>query len=195
MAIVIIVKTENGDVVELPVLDRVSLGRSSNNDYKIVDSKMSASHCILELTPRGELLFKDLDSTNGSFLNNSRIHHSVMVKINDIIQIGNTTLKINERLLTSAERIIIGSTFMNSQEEKTLPNMTPIGKHARAKADGDEKSPVEKRRSIVLGDVAKEKKKVPETWVGVDNILDQEVSTGNTKLLKLAESTEKKKRK
>lgn len=194
MAIVLLVKTEDGQVIELPVLGGVSLGRSSNNDYKIVDSKMSGNHCIFEVTNNGELLFKDLDSTNGSFLNNSKIHNSALVRINDVIQVGNTLIKINDKVLTSSERISIGTSHIVDKEEKSIPNMTRIGKHARAKAEKDDNTPIEKRRAIILGKSVKEKK-APETWVGVDNVLDQEVSTGNTRLLKLDKDKAKDKKK
>lgn len=192
MAIVILVKTEDGQVMELPVLGKISLGRSSNNDYKIADSKMSGSHCTFEVTNNGELLFKDLESTNGSFLNNSKIHNSVLLRINDVIQVGNTLIKIHDKALSPAERMSIGFTQVISKNEKSIPNMTKIGKYARAKAEQEDDAPIEKRRAIVLGKAIKEKKKGPETWVGVDNVLDQEVSTGNTRFLKLDKNKKKK---
>lgn len=193
MAIVLLIKTEDGEVTELPILKKTSLGRSSKSDYKITDAKISSTHCFLEVTKSGELLFRDLDSTNGSFLNNSRIHQSVIMKINDVIQIGNTLIKIFEKALTPAERVSIGSSnISDNSDEKSIPNMTQIGVSARTKAESADNAPIEKRRAIVLDKNIKEKKPAaPHSWAGVDNVLDQEASTGNTRFLKL----DKKKKK
>ena len=113
------------------------------------------------------------------------------MRINDVIQIGNTLIKIFEKALTSSERTSIGTSNIPESDEKSLPNMTQIGVSARTKAERADDAPIEKRRAIVLDKNIKEKKPAPNSWVGVDNVLDQEASTGNTRFLKL----DKKKKK
>ena len=107
MAIVLIIKTEDGQLAEIPVMSKIILGRSSSTDLKIDDGKMSSKHCSFSLTKEGAVLFEDLSSTNGSFINNSRIM-STLMKVNDVIRVGNTLIRIDDKRLTPKERIAIG---------------------------------------------------------------------------------------
>ena len=202
MAVVLIIKTEDGNITELPVLNKVVLGRSSSSDYKISDSKMSGNHCSFELTPKGELLFSDLGSSNGSYINNSQIFKT-LVRINDIIRVGNTLIKIDDRKLTTPERLTIGSTAINNSKaskDKTLPTLPPQRPDKQAakketppaKAQEDEASP--KKKTIMRNKEIKEKKRPVNTWINIaDTVLEQEESTGHTKFLKLDKNKGKKK--
>lgn len=198
MAIILIIKTEEGEVTELPVLNKIIMGRSSSADFTIKDSKMSGQHCTFEMTHKGQLMFTDLESTNGSFFNNSKISQTI-VKINDIVRVGNTLIKLDEKRLSSNERMTIGVSSKKQENEKTLPGISDNEKRAIEIAEiqsekAAEKSP--KRRTVVLDKSIKEKKKAPDDFNGVDTILDQEASTGDTKMLKLDNNKEivKKKR-
>jgi pSer/pThr/pTyr-binding forkhead associated (FHA) protein len=187
MAVILIIKTEDGEVTELPVLNKIIMGRSSSADFTIKDSKMSGQHCSFEMTVKGQLMFTDIGSTNGSFFNNSRISQTV-VKINDVIRVGNTLIKIDEKRLLSSERMSIGLSTRKLENEKTLPVMSEKDRKAIEKAEiqsevAAEKSP--KKRTVVLDKSIKEKKKAPDDFNGVDTVLEQEVSTGATKMLKL----------
>jgi pSer/pThr/pTyr-binding forkhead associated (FHA) protein len=182
MAIILIIKTEDGQVTELPILDKMRIGRSSSSDYKITDSKMSGLHCSFEINSKGELLFKDLESTNGSFLNNSKITQT-LVKINDIIKIGNTTIKIDATKLNPRERTALGSSSHSNEGEKTLPE---VGRDATIVMP---KTP--KKKAITLNKEIKEKKPVSNWAGGSDNIIEQEESSGYTKMLQLNKKKKK----
>lgn len=202
MAVVLIIKTEDGNITELPVLNKIVLGRSSSSDYKISDSKMSGNHCSFEITPKGELLFSDLGSSNGSYINNSQIFKT-LVRINDIIRVGNTLIKIDDRKLTTRERLTIGSTAIDNNKaskDKTLPTLPPQKPDKQAakkevtppKAQDDEASP--KKKTIMLNKEIKEKKRPINSWINIaDTVLEQEESTGHTKFLKLDKNKGKKK--
>ena len=123
MAIVLIIKTEDGQLAEIPVMSKIILGRSSSTDLKIDDGKMSSKHCSFSLTKEGAVLFEDLSSTNGSFINNSRIM-STLMKVNDVIRVGNTLIRIDDKRLTPKERIAIGYNNMEKNGEATLPVLT-----------------------------------------------------------------------
>lgn len=175
MAIILLIKTEDGKVSELPVLDKIKIGRSSASDYKIIDTKMSGIHCSFQLTPQGELLFVDLESTNGSFLNNNKITQT-LIRVNDVVRIGNTIIKIDEKKLTS-------------NELRTLSG----GKKAEATATSEEDTSnddptrvLPKKNAITLNKGLKERKSVRAEW-GSDseNLIEQEASSGFTKMLKL----------
>lgn len=188
MAIILIIKTENGEVTELPLLHKIIMGRSSSSDYMIKDKKMSGSHCSFEITPRGQVMFTDLGSTNGSFVNNSKISQTLF-KVNDVIRIGDTLIKIEEKRLSSHERMAIGLSTYKEQNEKTLPVMKESErkliekKEEQMEAKAEKASP--KKRTVILDKSIKQKKLGPQNFTGVDSVLDQEASSGETKMLKL----------
>jgi pSer/pThr/pTyr-binding forkhead associated (FHA) protein len=187
MAVILIIKTEEGEVTELPVLNKIIMGRSSSADFTIKDSKMSGQHCTFEMTHKGQLMFTDLGSTNGSFFNNSRISQTA-VKINDVVRVGNTLIRIDEKRLSTNERMTIGISTRKVENEKTLPVMSEKERRAIENAEiqseeAADKSP--KRRTVVLDKNIKAKKKAPDDFNGVDTVLEQEASTGDTKMLKL----------
>lgn len=197
MAIILIIKTEDGEVTELPVLNKIIMGRSSSTDFPIKDAKMSGQHCSFEMTAKGQLMFTDLGSTNGSFLNNSRISQTV-VKINDDIRIGNTLIKLDDKRLSVNERMTIGVSSKKEDNEKTLPVMTESERKQIEKAEIQAEEKAEKispkRRTVVLDKSIKEKKKAPDDFNGVDTVLEQEISTGATRMLKLDKDDIKKKK-
>lgn len=188
MAIILIIKTEDGEITELPLLNKIIMGRSSSSDYMIKDTKMSGSHCSFEITPRGQIMFTDLGSTNGSYYNNSKISQTTF-KINDVIRIGNTLIKIEEKRLSVSERMAIGISGYTEDNEKTLPDISGaekklIQKHEdQMERDAEKASP--KRRTVILDKNIKQKKVAPLHFLRVDTVHDQEASTGATKMLKL----------
>lgn len=188
MAIILIIKTEDGEVTELPFLNKIIMGRSSTSDYMIKDTKMSGSHCSFEITRQGQIMFTDLGSTNGSFFNNSRITQTV-IKVNDVIRIGNTLIKIDDKRLNINERRAIGISSYKEENEKTLPGMNEPEKKMIQKYEDQQERDAEKaspkKRTVILDKNIKKKILAPLNFAGVDTVLDQDASTGATKMLKL----------
>ena len=59
---------------------RVQIGRSEQNDYVIADRHISKQHA--DVTERhGEFYLCDLNSTNGTFLNNEQIDPMISVRL------------------------------------------------------------------------------------------------------------------
>jgi pSer/pThr/pTyr-binding forkhead associated (FHA) protein len=108
MAIVLLITTKDGQTIELPVLDKLTIGRSKRSDLALEDGEMSGNHGFFDLGERGELIYSDLDSTNGSYLNNNRIQ-KINLKVNETLRLGTTLIKIDAGKLTSSERLITGS--------------------------------------------------------------------------------------
>ena len=187
MAIILIIKTDDGEVTELPLLSKIIMGRSSSSDFTIKDNKMSGSHCSFEITNRGQVMFTDLGSTNGSYYNNSKISQTVF-KINDVIRIGDTLIRIEDKRLAPSERMTIGVSSYKEENDKTLPGMGDsekllIKKHEDQMDREAEKAP--KRRTVILDKSIKQKKSAPLNFARIDIIHDQEPSSGATKMLKL----------
>lgn len=74
------------------VRERLILGRGPDVDLAFDDEEMSRQHLILDFR-RGAYRLRDLDSTNGTFLNGNRVH-SGELKHGDRFEIGGVSLQI-----------------------------------------------------------------------------------------------------
>jgi len=67
----------NGRTHELNV-DKTTIGRVEDNTFQIADPSVSSHHC--EVLLRGsDVVIKDLNSTNGSFINGEKISETVLM--------------------------------------------------------------------------------------------------------------------
>jgi pSer/pThr/pTyr-binding forkhead associated (FHA) protein len=74
-------------------MDRLIIGNGENCDVRITDEAVSTRHASLRRTTQG-LVLTDLDSTNGTFVNNDPDRISkVVMQDEDLIRIGTTYLK------------------------------------------------------------------------------------------------------
>jgi len=80
---------------------RVTLGRSLDNDIILSVDSVSGHHCELEKRER-DYWISDLDSRNGTFVNNKRITEQVMIQPGDLIQIGAALLRCGSGEMTAA---------------------------------------------------------------------------------------------
>jgi adenylate cyclase len=80
----------DGKMGEFPLLERTSLGRHPNNSLRLVDREVSKEHCLIERTGAAFLL-KDLNSSNGTFVNGRKIRE-MRLKDGDEISLGNSRL-------------------------------------------------------------------------------------------------------
>src|SRR5208283_4832042 len=73
--------------------DRTTVGRVEDNMFQIAESSVSSHHC--EVLLRGnDVVIKDLDSTNGTFINGEKITESVL-KPGQTLRLGNVELKLD----------------------------------------------------------------------------------------------------
>ncbi|MDR0546378.1 MAG: FHA domain-containing protein [Dysgonamonadaceae bacterium] len=70
----------------------VKIGRSSANDIVISDTTVSSQHALISILDTKEVKIKDLNSTNGTFVNGRRITAETSITANDLIKVGNATL-------------------------------------------------------------------------------------------------------
>ena len=183
MSIVLVFTHKNGEQCELPMVQRnVIVGRSSKADLMLPDAKISGKHCRFSLTRNGQVEFQDLDSTNGSFLNNAKITGHIL-KIGEFIIIGDTRIEIDEKRLSANERMAIGRVE------------TPYSQ------EGDLSVPGSFQLSAKVGDNEPAKKvavKIPAkgnnvVLTGNDKLIEQEPSTGDTRHLEIDSRNKKKK--
>ncbi len=72
--------------------DRTTIGRVEDNTFQIADPSVSSHHCEVHL--RGSDIFiRDLNSTNGSFINNDKFTEQVL-KPGQVLRLGQVELKL-----------------------------------------------------------------------------------------------------
>jgi predicted component of type VI protein secretion system len=89
--LVILTQGMTGRAHELNV-DRTTIGRVEDNTFQIADASVSSHHCEV-LLRGGEVLIRDLNSTNGSFINDAQITESVL-KPGQKLRLGQIELKL-----------------------------------------------------------------------------------------------------
>jgi pSer/pThr/pTyr-binding forkhead associated (FHA) protein len=90
--LVILTQGLSGRAYELNV-DRTTIGRVEDNLFQIAEPSVSSHHCEVHL--RGaEVLIRDLNSTNGTFINGEKIAESVL-KPGQTLRLGNVELKLD----------------------------------------------------------------------------------------------------
>jgi two-component system response regulator GlrR len=72
--------------------DELTIGAAEGNDLRLGDGAVSRHHCVLRSNARG-LELRDLNSTNGTFLNDTEIVSAYIVS-GTRIRVGETTLAI-----------------------------------------------------------------------------------------------------
>ena len=81
----------NGRVHELKA-DKTTIGRVEDNTFQIAEPSVSSHHC--EVLLRGnEVVIKDLNSTNGTFINGEKVTESV-IKPGQILRLGQIEIRL-----------------------------------------------------------------------------------------------------
>ena len=97
--LVILTQGMTGRAHELNV-DRTTVGRVEDNTFQIVDPSVSSHHC--EVLLRGaEVVIRDLNSTNGTFINDAQITESVL-KPGQKLRLGQIELRLETEGLAPA---------------------------------------------------------------------------------------------
>ena len=68
-----------------------TVGRATGADFIVDAPLVSRVHCRLTVLPGGDLEVKDLDSTNGTFVNGQRVQTSRLAS-GDTLQVGRMEL-------------------------------------------------------------------------------------------------------
>jgi pSer/pThr/pTyr-binding forkhead associated (FHA) protein len=68
-----------------------TLGRATGADFSVDGALVSRVHCRLVALPDGELEVRDLESTNGTFVNGKRVQTAVL-QSGDRLQVGRVEL-------------------------------------------------------------------------------------------------------
>ncbi len=71
----------------IDIYDKLSIGRNPDNDITIPSSDISRHHCLISVDEDNNFYVKDLNSSNGTYVNNNKIDR-IQVHHDDILQVG-----------------------------------------------------------------------------------------------------------
>jgi pSer/pThr/pTyr-binding forkhead associated (FHA) protein len=86
--------SEEGELYPLFENREITIGRSPTNNIFVRDKNVSRVHCQIVVSD-GAVTLTDLQSTNGTFVNNERSTECVL-KVSDLIRVGTTLLELEE---------------------------------------------------------------------------------------------------
>lgn len=120
MAIILVINENNRKskfrLNDSPIL----IGRSSRCNHVVSDDLVSGKHIAIKLSPEGKAVFKDLNSTNGTYLNGNKILES-FIHSDDLLQIGHITIYLEVSEMDQEERSLhtreVGKSRIISDEE------------------------------------------------------------------------------
>jgi pSer/pThr/pTyr-binding forkhead associated (FHA) protein len=72
--------------------EKTTVGRLPDNTFEIPEQSVSSHHCEIHLRG-GEVLVRDLDSTNGTFINGEKTSESVL-KPGQILRLGSVEMRL-----------------------------------------------------------------------------------------------------
>lgn len=91
--LVILNQGMTGRTIELTV-ERTTVGRVEENTFQIADGSVSSRHAEI-LLHGPDILVRDLNSTNGTFINNEKITEAVL-KPGQVLRFGQVELKLDD---------------------------------------------------------------------------------------------------
>src|ERR1700756_809964 len=81
-----------GQTYELKV-DKTTIGRLDDNTFPIPQSSVSSHHC--EILLKGtEVVVRDLNSTNGTFINNQQVTGEAVLKVGEVLRLGQVEIRL-----------------------------------------------------------------------------------------------------
>jgi hypothetical protein len=90
-----------GQAHELKV-EKTTVGRVEDNVFPLPEPSVSSHHC--EILLRGtDVVVRDLNSTNGTFINGNQINGEAPLKPGQILRLGQVELKLEDGSAGSAE--------------------------------------------------------------------------------------------
>ena len=84
---------QQGKRLRLPDEGDVLIGRDESCQIRLASSEVSRHHCVLKPTPDG-IVARDLDSRNGTFLNETLMEDETLLKPGDILRVGPIMLQV-----------------------------------------------------------------------------------------------------
>lgn len=138
-----LVLTDNGQIRAAYLLQNseVSVGRSISNDIVIQETDISRNHMKL-IMKNDHYIVRDLESRNGTFINNEQLNGERRLEHNDVVRLGaSTILRYVHRSQVPPEWTPIppdGTVVsQESHDEHTLPNYANTMRQMQTRVSGN----------------------------------------------------------
>jgi len=151
---------KKGEEIVIPLKsEKISVGRSADNDIPILDPFCSGHHAFIAPKDDGYVV-RDNGSKNGTFLNGKKVLAEIELKKGDEVLIGSTRIIFDDRLSTNVEMLEASSpttninTIIHVEEVLKKTDIDTTLKATFASADL-EKVKTEHKAFSVLSEVSK----------------------------------------
>jgi len=92
--LVILSEGMTGQAHEL-TLDKTTIGRVDDNSFPVPEGSVSSHHCEV-LLRGGEVVIRDLNSTNGTFINGNQVTGEAPLKPGQILRLGQVEMRLED---------------------------------------------------------------------------------------------------
>jgi len=162
-------------------IDLMKIGRGPDNNIVLQDYKSSRSHSVI-VKQKNIYKIQDLNSTNGTYVNGSKINPNIFYNLNpgDIIGIGDTVLRLAETGSNKKSKLVVpltiaavfvvvaglifGIAFANKQITDDATKTTIAGDASSSTIAGDSSS-----TSTIGSNITKTTTAVTDTTTAVNN--------------------------
>ena len=137
-----------GDLT-LTVSDSLSVGRGSDNDVVLGSKQVSRNHAVLSVL-NGELYVKDLESSNGTFINEQRIeaNKSTNLAANDTLGFASFSFQVSAPVAATLANEQAAPLVTDTDEPALSASADTVGELAPAAAEPVIEEPVVKETKI-----------------------------------------------
>ena len=103
--------------------EKTTIGRVEDNMFPVPEGSVSSHHC--EILVRGsDVIVRDLNSTNGTFINGNQVTGEAPLKPGQILRLGQVELKLDDGAAGSAPAPAAAS--RPASAPKKLPDLTMV---------------------------------------------------------------------
>jgi predicted component of type VI protein secretion system len=126
--------------------DRLTVGRTKENDLPLDDASVSKMHASLSLRQSGELVVADTGSTNGTFINGERIPYGKAATVNSgqELRFGSVNVSVSILEYTPAEPVQPHESAVPDTEESIK-----VGEFEFTTRHGDDSSKLKPETKVV----------------------------------------------
>lgn len=102
----------NAAGTQIQLGDEFQIGRSADTEGRLGDDpELSRAHAKVTRDPQGRLVVQDLGSTNGTAVNGQRISGPTVLKPGDTVQVGKSTLQLQDASGGAPQATALGSSL------------------------------------------------------------------------------------
>ena len=146
---------------------RTTVGRAAECDICINDQKISRLHAVITVQD-GEVAVEDMNSTNGTWVNDERIDRPTGVKDGDSLRFQNYSYQINITTTTAASPPASSAEFVDQQEPDERP-MQESDEAPLPELDDQPAATDELSVAAVSGRLDSAKPRLPGSWINADS--------------------------